>query len=278
LISQAQALVLLLTALALLAGRVRSRRWAPGDELLPVGLAFLAAYFLSPKAVSNGSELNWRLLLFPYFTLILWFAAQPFPPWARRTLQGTAAAAALAQLGLYASTYAVLDGYLLEYTSAMCEMEPQTTFLPVNFNQTGLDASGRPLSERVAPFWHAGGYIGAERRAIDLQNYEGFSHFFPVHFRPEKSPYLYLGAAPDAIGRGLLATPPRVDVANFTNDTGERVDYLLVWGQRREHRDTPEARDIRAQIEQGYERIFVSPQRGLVELYRRKDFAPDGKR
>ena len=66
-----------------------------------------------------------------------------------------------------------------------------------------------------------------------------------------------------ALPTGILSYPQR---------TGGRTDYVLVWGVRDRDRDKEIPRLIFKQLHEAYELIYTSPQRGLMQLYRRKDW------
>jgi hypothetical protein len=65
-----------------------------------------------------------------------------------------------------------------------------------------------------------------------------------------------------ALPTGILSYPQR---------TGGRTDYVLVWGVRDRDRNKEIPRSIFKQLQEGYDLIYTSPQRGLTQLYRRKD-------
>ena len=53
--------------------------------------------------------------------------------------------------------------------------------------------------------------------------------------------------------------------------TRGRIDYVLVWGVRDRDRNKEIPRSIFKQLQEGYDLIYTSPQRGLTQLYRKKD-------
>jgi hypothetical protein len=266
LVSMALGAGLWLVAAVLLVARVRSRRPAAGDEMLLCVAAFIVVYLLAPDATAGGSFLYMRLGLFPYFALILWLAAQPVGPRLRWGMQFGATAASLLLLALHVEVYQQVSGLLDEYLSCAGLIEPETTLLSISYDHTGHGDDGKALSVRVGPFRHAAGYIAAERGVIDLLNYEAGTGYFPVRFNPAVSPVGHLGGAPGSYGDGLLDQPPRVDIAAYTRQTGQTVDYVILWGRR----EGQAARDVLTQIEAGYERVSSPTPRGLVQLYRRK--------
>jgi hypothetical protein len=265
LVSMALGVSLWLIFAVLLFVKIRKRRWVAGDEMLLCVAAFAVAYFLAPDATAGGSFLYMRLGLFPYFALILWLAAQPVGPRFRWGVQLGATAAALVLLALHVGSYRQLNGLLDEYLGVTGLIEPETTLVSISFDHAGRGADGQRLSVRVGAFRHAAGYIAAERGVVDLLNYEAETGYFPVRFNPDVSPAKYLGGAPGRFGGGLRDEPPRVDLEGYTRGTGQRVDYVILWAM-------PEggAREVLAQLKEGYDRVSPPSPRGLVQLYRRK--------
>jgi hypothetical protein len=234
-----------------------------------VVVIYALIYLIGPSAVSNGSYIHERMNLYPFLALIIWFAAQSYGPIARRSIQALAIATAGVFLGLHSASYGKLNGYITEYLSGMPYIAPNTTLLPISFSR--VDApDGRPLSLRIDVFLNEAGYIAVERHVVDLGNYEASqTPFFPTVFRPSINPGVQLHYAPldsasgqfRALPTGLLCYPRRTD---------GRIDYVLVWGVRDQDRGRDVPRLIFAQLKEGYDLIYVSPQRGLMQLYRRK--------
>jgi hypothetical protein len=144
--------------------------------------------------------------------------------------------------------------------------------LPLHFSPYGYAPDRRILSSRVAPFMNASGHIAAQRGIVDLQNYEAMGNLFPVMFRPHLNPLVH-------IWYGAQFQSPAIDFLSYPQRTGGRVDYILVWRTSGDSQDDPVAKfyrqleqSISQQLEEGYELIYISPQRGFLKLYRRKDW------
>ena len=257
--------VVLLYCLGAKAVGRRLDRW---DGLLAVVAAFGVVYFLAPASMSGGMDISPRLRLFPFLALLLWFGAQAYPLVVRRGIQAIAVLIALAMLALNAMRYGEINDYLDEYVSASSLVEPNATLLGLCFSHYANEPDGRPLAHKVAPFAHASSYISAERRSLELDNYEAQTSYFPLMFRPRLNPGLHIAVSKPTFGCPHQG-PPRVDFLTYPERTGGRVDYVLLWGARDELLGSAEAKDILRQLEAGYELIYTSPQRGLVQLYRR---------
>ena len=163
----------------------------------------------------------------------------------------------------YTLTYARLNDYLAEYLSATDMIEENTTLLPLCFTHHGFDRG--LVSLRIGLFLHASGHIAAQRRVVELDNYEANTAYFPVRFRTELNPFRHMGT--------LEAQPPVVDIAAYVEKTGGRVDYVLVWNIRDDQRDLPATLSILRQLEEGYHLIHTSEPGGMMQLYRRNGFA-----
>jgi hypothetical protein len=258
------ALAVLFYALAALCLRARRKLpLQPGDGLLLAAAVLAVAFFAAPSNLSGGGFINHRLVLFPFLTLMLWFATFEHPGRRRLWVQGFAAAIALGFLGLTAWKYAELDAGIAEIVAVGDHVAPDHTFLFLSYAHQGLDAAGRPAAFRVWPFVHAGGYVGARRRLVDLSLYEANENYFPLLYRPALNPYDYLEAGP----LGIEGVPPWVDLAAYPRRTGGSVDYVLLWGLRDEQKADPKVRAVLGQLAAGYDLIDRSAG-GRALLYR----------
>ena len=258
-------LALLFYAAVLACLRARGRGpFGVGDGFLLVAAACTVAYFAAPSELAGGGFINHRLNLFPFLALILWFGAFEHPPRRRLWVQTAAAGIALGFLGVFAWSYARIDAGLSAIAAAGAHVEPDHTLLFLSYAHQGETADGRPLAFRTEPFVHAGGYIGARKRMVDLSLYEAGENYFPIYFNPRLDPFRHLATVP----LGIEAVPPRVDLLGYPKRTGGRVDYVLLWGLRKERRDEPAVQETLRQLAEGYEGVWASAD-GAVALYRR---------
>jgi hypothetical protein len=255
----------------LLISKIAYRRGHRWDGLLLVVTGYSVVYFTAPNAMSGGGGISGRMSLYVFLALILWCGAQSYHRIVKRGIQVVATGIALALLGLHVQKYVELNEYLEEYLSGMHLIEPNTTLLPLEFSYHGRTPDGRMLSSRVPPFGHASGYLAAQRGLVDLKNYEAFGNTFPVMFRPHLNPIVH-------IWYGFQLQSPAIDFLSYPQRTGGRVDYVLIWWSGADSQADPVATfyrqlapSISQQLEEGYELIYISPQRGFLRLYRRKD-------
>lgn len=259
-------LLVLLFAALLAAGVLAfrdTRTFVPADALLAAAALFTVLYFVAPRRMAGGAYLNERLLLFPFFALLLWLGARELPARARLVGHAAAAVLALGALSLHLSTYALLRGPIAEYLSAAPHLSPDHTLLPLSFAPQGWGLSR--MRPRTKVFLHTASYLAAERGVLNLANYEGNYVHFPLLFRDELNPFVHL-----ARGQGLEGDPPCVDIEEYEGATGKTVDYVLLWGLRQHQQDEPCTRRLLAHLARGYDPTFVSEPRRLVRLYARR--------
>jgi hypothetical protein len=96
-------------------------------------------------------------------------------------------------------------------------------------------------------------------------------NLFPVMSHPHRNPLVH-------IWHGFQLLSPSIDFLSYPQRTGGRVDYVLIWHTGEDSEDNPVTKfyrqlehSISQQLEEGYELIYISPQRGFLRLYRRRD-------
>lgn len=250
----------LIVALCLWSRRRRSLETAAG-WLLAVA-ALIVACLAAPSELSGGGFINHRLVLFPFLVLIPWFATFDHPEWRRRAIQAAAAGIALAFLGVFVSMWSRIDEGISRIVAAGRYIEPDHTVLFLSYAHQGERKDGQPLVFRTWPYVHAGGYIAAEKRLVDLSLYEASEDYFPLYFNPRFDPARHLATVP----LGIETVPPRVDLLRYPKRTGGRIDYVLLWGLRDDRSNEPAVRKTLRQLERGYEEVWTSPD-GRVNLY-----------
>jgi hypothetical protein len=258
----------------LLSGRL-ARQLTFWNGFALVAVVYALVVLVGPSSIGAGSYIHDRMNLYPFLVLIIWFAGHSYGRIARRSIQTLAVGMAGVLLVLHSLKYAELSDYISEYLSGSSYIEPNTTLLPISFSQRGDVAGPGPLSSRIDVFLNVAGRIAAERHVVDLGNYEAAqTPFFPIRFRPGLNPAEQLHYAPvDSASGDITAVP--TDLLSYPQRTGGRIDYVLVWGLRAQDRSLAIPRRILGQLEESYTLIYSSPQRGLMQLYRRKDLAID---
>ncbi len=100
---------------------------------------------------------------------------------------------------------------------------------------------------------------------MSFDNYETQMGYFPTLFRSEVDPYEHLG-------RTTEDETPRVNLQNYSERTGGRVDYVLVWLGRKRNQQHENTVALYDQLRLDFELIFTSPNQ-LMELFRNKESA-----
>ncbi len=243
--------------------KLRERQFDDRDGLILVGLVYVLLYFLTPDRTHQGQYISSRLLLFPYFALLLWLGRGSFERAARIRVVVVTCGIAFLFLVLHVTKYAELNRYLKEYMSGVRMMEQNRTLLPLSFAHAGPAEDGQRPSERIRPFLFAAGYIAAERGIVELHNYEAMTDSFPLRYRPSLSPFLHIW-----MNKGLYLSP-EVDFIDYAERTGGRVDYVLSWGCGEEMYGRETVDSILDQLARGYRLVFKSEQ-GWMKLYQSK--------
>jgi len=250
-----------------------SRPRTPGAStevsLYAAAAALLALYFVTPGGIGGCWYVNGRILPFAVLSLLIASGAGPLRPWLARALPIAGCVFTVAFLLVRAPAHLAMGALLAECVAPAPLVTPNATVLSIGFAHGGRDASGRPLSTRVKPFLHLGAAIAAERGAIDLRNYEANTSVFPVRYRPERQPFRAI-----ALDGNMEAEPPRVDFIHYAERTGEHVHYVLLCGVAPQHDHDLNAKGIFKQLAFGYERVFITPRTGFVQLYKLKSPSP----
>jgi hypothetical protein len=249
----------------LLASKVVHRRWNRWDGLLLVFSAYVLLYFTTPDSMSGGDYISPRLLLFPFFALILWFGSESYQKVLKLRIMIVTILIALILLGVNITNYIRLNNYLKDYLSGTQLIAPNTTLLPLSFSHRGNGPDGQVLAGRISPFLFASGYIAAEKRIVELHNYEARTRYFPIIYRPNLNPFTHIWINENLMDR------PHVNFLTYPERTGGRVDYVLVWGLQEQFYSYKEVKLIFEQLEKGYDLLYTS-KRGLMQLYRRKNW------
>lgn len=252
-------------AAALLLLRFRRRSFSRRDAFLAAALLALVAYFVAPGTIAGGGLVNHRLQLFVPYLLLLWFGSEEALDRWRGPISAAGAALTLGFLAVHAAQYRALNAELDEYLSAERLLPPRSTLLSLSLAHRGVDDHGAPLALRVQPFQHAAGHLAARRDLVDLVNFQASTGYFPVVYRSECDPYSRLGSTAE-----LEELPvPRPHLDGYAGRACS-IDYLLLWGLTEARATEPAVAALLREIEVRFEPVFVSPEHGLLHLYRRR--------
>jgi len=248
--------------------RWKDRRLRPNDGLFIAAAAFLLLSFFGPDTVGNdGVYIRLRMVFYFYFALILWIASQGIS----RRLQKLVAPAAIGiSILLFVSrapVYAELDRQIREYVSAGPFIEPNSTLISLSYASHGFHPTQRGLVRVYLPFENIAGLLAADKPVIDLSNYEAVTYSFWTNFRPNVDPYKFIDGDKRSDYRASAA-----NLLGYPPESGGTVDYVMIWGLDDARRQSNPPERLRDQLIQSYDLIYTSPDRHLVQLYRRKDY------
>ncbi len=235
-----------------------TRRAAGG--LLAATALFLAAFLLAPDYVGGGAMILVRLAAYPLFLLPLWWAAVPLTPGAFRRLQTVVAAVTLPALAMMLAldcvNYRTANRYLADFSALAAQVEPNSTLLPVRFEDDAAYELGSPqrrIAVGVDPFRHAASFGLGERGVVNLGNDWASTDHQSLRWQPGLNPF-----------HDDLKEPEVFE--SYTRRTGIPIDYVVLWTGGAAHNDL-EGRAIRAQLGD-YTLIYRSSTDGYLELYR----------
>ncbi len=251
--------ILILVGLSAVAAvkRVRKGSFAVTDASLVAALVCAVASLVVPNATGGAELLNERLALFAVVMAIVWLGAQPLAARLRAVAAVSGAVVAVALIGVRMPTYRSLDRALREITSVQSAMTSGRTYIVVLGKDTSrVDQLTSAL--RADPFRSVTGYFAAERKVVELDNYEGRYKYFPYQYVAARDPVreLYLATDPRAFTRH-----PGLDLAGYARRTGGVVDYVVMLG-------APDPA-LKAQLATGYRQLNASQPTGLVTVFTR---------
>jgi hypothetical protein len=176
------------------------------DAFLLLTLLAVVLYLAAPLSVEEGLVLKARLLLFPYLLCLPWLS----PRLPRVLLAATFAVVASANVFYMRDCWKRSAKDLVSAIAPLSKAAPLHTVVALNFDRSS-PSSLLPL------FSHTVSYAFAERRLIDLGNYEAALGFFPVAFRREG-----------------MRRPPIIDIemhpGDFNTDAyAGAIDYIYTW-------------------------------------------------
>ncbi len=245
-----------------LVNKMRTRMWNAWDGWLVVTAAYLGVYLIAPGALAGGSFVKQRLMLFLCFAVIVWLGAQAYPNRWRVAIQAAAVVWIVGLLVVRWDATRALSAQLADVYATGAMVAPGSTFLPLTIASRAPDDPTSPQLSRIRVLLHAAGYAAAERHAVNLGNYEARTDYFPLMYRPERSPIPFF--------RGLASGTPSLDLDGYENATDVRVEYVLLLAEDASFGDEfAVPKDILQELEPRYEMVMRSPM-GHALLYRRE--------
>ncbi len=264
-----------------LSGRIRNKgKYDATDLLFVVASIYVIIYFLSPDAFAGGSLLIIRLLLFPFFILILWVSDYSYNPFMRRFITIAGIIITAAYTGIYTYKYHEVNRQIDEYVTCIQQIDSNSVVLNISGSQRARYPDGSLMTDKVAPFWNIGSRINYYKPVVDLSNYMAWTGYGILDYRPGYNPATLLHGDAGHYWIGYE------DIEGYHSKSKGQIDYVILWNYKFfddskrnasfmgrflrwvENSDMQEIEANRSQINRGYRLIFTS-KTGMLELYRK---------
>ena len=168
-------IVVLIFALVIIRvmGRVKARpTFRDEDVFLLLTILLIVLYFATPENAAGGMFLRERITLFLYLTPLPWIAITRWQDHFVRVL----ATVAVANIVYLTICYRRVEPAIEDFVRGVDAARPESTILAiVNIHL--------PYGASISVLSHALDYAAAERRLIDVNNYEADCGLFPIGFR-----------------------------------------------------------------------------------------------
>ena len=207
------------------------------DVFLLLAVVGVAVYLAAPLSVEEGMVLKARLLIFPYLAILPWLT----PRVARVPVAAVLALAVTANVFFLRDAWKRNDRVIAAAVEPLRAAKPLRTIVPLIFDRSSPHSTLPLLS-------HAMSYAAAERRLVDLGNYEAGLPFFPTRFQPDvQRPAIH----------AIETAPGEYDPAPLA----AKVDYVYTWKM-------PADAPLAARLAEHY---AVAAEQGDARLYVRRD-------
>jgi hypothetical protein len=194
----------------------------------------IALYLAAPLGMNGDLLLKARFLLFPYLLLLPWLT----PRLGKLPLAIVFALIATANVFFLRDAWKRNDKVIASAIAPLSITEPLHTIVALVFDRSSPHAT-------VAVLSHAMSYAAAERRLVDLGNYEAGTGYFPIAFRDGvKRPDIF----------ALESAPHDFD------PSASSPDYIYTWKM-------PAGSPIETRLAEHYD---VAASEGEARVYRRR--------
>ena len=244
-----------------IANVVKQRKLVASDGLGILAAACLSLYVVLPGSLSGGGMIPERLAWFSLCGALLWFSSKEWTIKARQA--GMAVSTLVVVLGLIGQTgwRYQMSQVLNAYDSVGRLLEPQKTILSLCYCNQESNPKPVPANLRFRPLEHAGDIVALEGRALSIYNYEAILSTFPVEYNPRVNAKTFFSS--------IARKPQKTDIADYEVQTGETIDYVLIWGVGLgDSRESGSILD--QQLRSNYEEIYTSSSPALLRLFKRR--------
>lgn len=183
----------LLTVAVGVAGARVLRRQAAAWPVLPWALGTLllaAAYVALPDAIAGGSITRPRWGLLSYLALLSGLAAVPWLPRWRLIGLGIGTLVAALLLGFRMPKLRAFQAGLAEYQLLAPYLRPGATILPIAYDKANGLPEALATNTYIPVLGEAVNYLAVEHALLSYENYEALTGYFPLVWRPGKTPLL----------------------------------------------------------------------------------------
>jgi len=276
--------ILALVIIILVAKKLISRIKNPvannsSDVFLIISIVYVFTYLLAPDALAGGMMLICRLLLFPFFIILLWLAHFEYSPRTKKIISFLGILITITYSTIYTIKYKQIDDQIDEYTSCVKLIEPNSVLLHIAGDQRARGLDGELISDKTASFMNIGGRISYYKPVVELSNMVAWTGYGIIDYRSELNPDVFLHEK----GKDYFAGSK--SILDYPKTTHGRIDYVILWNYKyytdnrnntllgNLHRnvanpDINTITDIRSQLNKGFDLIFTSSN-GFLELYRK---------
>lgn len=237
------------------------------DEAIGMIAGFAVAFaimLIFPDVMGGGWTHFRRFEVFPYFWMILLIAFDHYPPMLARLLMAVGTSAATVLLVSTAMRQQLIRVQIAPLAEVNRLIGNHCTVLPIVPQSRPVNRHGEQDQMRYEPFFESASRLELKGDRVVLFNYLARLPAYPVHFHPSMEPqeniFLWRPLERDVQIK-------YVDISRFEENSGLRVDYILLWG-RAESKQPVLAEQIRTAI-QPYREIYRSADSHVI-LYQRK--------
>ena len=209
------------------------------NAFLPILLLLFVLSLWAPETIAGGQMFAERVALLLYVLPIAWLSPR-VPKAAQIAVVIVFSTIAIANAAFIATRWRHYERPMRDYVESVKAAAPQSRMLPLMFDRSAEGAF-------VPLLWHAAAYGAAERRLVELDNYEAHTAYFPTTLRDPASAFDF-GVAEVA--------PQTLDVAG----TAPFARYIATW-------KLPANSSIAAELDRIYR---VVDARGNARLYERR--------
>ncbi len=243
--------------------KIRDRKFNNRDAFFLLFGIILLIYFNQPGGLAGAGILSIRLQFIPYLMILLWFGNIEFNINYKKFLTLSFFLIGITFSVIRFPHLAKASEAVEEYVSVDKYIDDCSTVLPLSFAHNGKTPEGELIANKIWLFKHASDYLGTGKSLVLFGNYEGVTGYFPILWRPEKNPFVYIST-----NEGIEFQPPSVDILSYPEKTGGTIDYVITWCLDGEHMEHEYTKKLLVQLAEGYELVFISEHK-RTRLYRR---------